>query len=513
MVTPPGFSHCEVDFHSSSHSGVIGDVKREQVERSIIDKDEPQTSGRMENKQFVPFISTTVSPASFSARHCGSPCSLVRKKSEADVDLQDVLAAAHATAEHATVAAQSAASLAQMRINEVTKNNSECEPNSIFENPFYTDNVNWSATTERGHFTEKNIAGGYDDNRINDLGLHQVYNAAAATQPTSSLAQVRNSKLTKNNSECDPNSTYENPFYTGSSNQFATTEMGHFIEKNTVGDHDNAAVATRSTTSIAQGHISELTKEDTECDLVDTFENPLYTGNKNRSTTTERGHFIEKNTTGDYDSNHMNDLKLHQDYNAAVAAPSTTSLAQVCNSELTKKNSECKPDSTYENPFYAGSADQFATIGREHFTEKDIVGDYDNATGSLVQRHISELTKKNSECDPNGTSENPFYTSSVNRYATTERGYFIEKNIVGNHNGRMNDLEPYKDYNAYPGSQSSSLPSFDTTKADFDYNLPNYQVLDDKSSSLRPKNLPSMDDDLYSSYPNLFNFPNSNVGS
>lgn len=166
----------EVDNHySSDHSGDFEDVKQDQVEeRSRVQKDEPHASfGKTESKQFVPFISPPsvssgfISPPSASSgshtvRHSDSAPSLSRGKSEANVDLQDVLAAAHAaaeSAERAAAAARSAASLAQVRINELTKKkSSEDIPDSSSENPFYAGGDNESRT-ERGHSTEQNTAG------------------------------------------------------------------------------------------------------------------------------------------------------------------------------------------------------------------------------------------------------------------------------------------------------------------------------------------------------------------
>ncbi|GAB4845221.1 hypothetical protein Ancab_038631 [Ancistrocladus abbreviatus] len=66
-------------------------------------------------KQFVPFISPpSLTSTLFPDREINSPPSLSRTKSNAKVDLQDVLAAAE-TAEHAAAAARSAASLAEGR--------------------------------------------------------------------------------------------------------------------------------------------------------------------------------------------------------------------------------------------------------------------------------------------------------------------------------------------------------------------------------------------------------------
>lgn len=105
-------------------------------------------------KQFVPFIAPpSLSSASFSASEESKqppPFSrtrteikptnpLSRTKTETDVDLNDVLAAAQAaadSAERAAAAARSAASLAEIRIAELKKRSND------LENPFHTDDHN-----------------------------------------------------------------------------------------------------------------------------------------------------------------------------------------------------------------------------------------------------------------------------------------------------------------------------------------------------------------------------------
>ncbi|KAL5080789.1 hypothetical protein RYX36_009210 [Vicia faba] len=231
MVIPPAaMPHPKVDFHSSSHSGEFADMKQEHIE-STVHRDEPHASfDKVESKQFLPFISPpSESSGSYYAMHSDSPSesfasygvrhsdlpplstaksisppsepsasftatrhsdsapslstvkpeakdfSLSTAKSEANLDLQDVVAAAHAaaeTAERAAAAARSAASLAQLRISELTKMRSnEHIPEDSSENPFYAGGNNES-TTERDHFTEQNAASNPDGNVIKDHDIH-----------------------------------------------------------------------------------------------------------------------------------------------------------------------------------------------------------------------------------------------------------------------------------------------------------------------------------------------------
>ncbi|XP_042507541.1 uncharacterized protein LOC122083719 [Macadamia integrifolia] len=87
-------------------------------------------SGARGDEQFLPFIvPPSVSAASFSASE-DKPVPLSSTKTEANVDLQDVLAAAQAaaeSAERAASAARSAASLAQVRITELMKKSNDQE--------------------------------------------------------------------------------------------------------------------------------------------------------------------------------------------------------------------------------------------------------------------------------------------------------------------------------------------------------------------------------------------------
>ncbi|XP_020235212.1 uncharacterized protein LOC109815040 [Cajanus cajan] len=191
MFTPLTMEPLDVDLDSPSHSGDFADVKQEQVgDISIVHKEESHSSiGKMENKQFVPFISPpTVSPGSFSARHSDSSPSLSSAKSETNLDLQDVLAAAHAaaeTAERAAAAARAAAILAQVRIDELTKKkSSEHVQDSNSENPFYAGGDNESPTIDK-QFTEQNTAGNSDVHNRNGVEHHQDHSTSPRSHSSS----------------------------------------------------------------------------------------------------------------------------------------------------------------------------------------------------------------------------------------------------------------------------------------------------------------------------------------
>lgn len=119
------------------------------LQEKSVTKEKPELSkvsvGTAEEKQFLPFISPPSLPsASFSVKQKSQlPSTLSRTKSEVDVDLQDVLAAAQAaaeSAERAAAAARSAASLAQVRISELVKKKNEEASEGISENPFAGEN-------------------------------------------------------------------------------------------------------------------------------------------------------------------------------------------------------------------------------------------------------------------------------------------------------------------------------------------------------------------------------------
>ncbi|CAL0328544.1 unnamed protein product [Lupinus luteus] len=176
-VTPLVILPLEVD--SLNHSGDFSDVNQEQAEeRSPVPKDEP----------ILHLIKWEVNNLYHSSPlHHDPPGSLSSTKSESEVDLKDVLAAANAaaeSAERAAAAARSAANLAQVRINELTKKKSEHVPDCSSENPFYATGYNES-TTESGHFDEPNIAGNSDRSGSDDFELHQDNYTSPGSHPSS----------------------------------------------------------------------------------------------------------------------------------------------------------------------------------------------------------------------------------------------------------------------------------------------------------------------------------------
>ncbi|XP_075645507.1 uncharacterized protein LOC142616564 [Castanea sativa] len=200
-------SHPNIDHESSKSIGGIENLSHGQhlepeevmQERSMPNKDEQPSVpvGGMEDRQFVPFISApSLSSASFSVTQSKSPTPLSRTKSAANVDLQDVLAAAQAaaeSAERAAAAARSAASLAQIRISELTNKNNETVPENknsdtvpenICENVFCNDVPHQSANEESSHFDHHNSFGDSDVG-LNSLDAHQGHEDSLRSEASS----------------------------------------------------------------------------------------------------------------------------------------------------------------------------------------------------------------------------------------------------------------------------------------------------------------------------------------
>ncbi|KAA8522536.1 hypothetical protein F0562_013103 [Nyssa sinensis] len=169
MFPLPGSSLPEVHQESAKKTGTNENLSHEpHLEpeevlqgKSVMNKSEASniSVGPVEEKQFLPFISPpSLSSASFSVRQSDPPPSISRAKSEVNVDLQDVLAAAQAaaeSAERAAAAARSAASLAQVRISELVKKKNDDVADSGIENPFHADTCQ-ASMTDKPHLDHQN---------------------------------------------------------------------------------------------------------------------------------------------------------------------------------------------------------------------------------------------------------------------------------------------------------------------------------------------------------------------
>jgi len=230
-IAPPAQAalHPDIDHESSNHYVTNKDLSQEPhivvhkdviEEKSAATRDEisSTTASAREEKQFLSSITPpSLSSPSFSsppsalttksevnvdlqnvsatvggtvetAKHATipstSPPHVTRTGTEANVDLQDVLAAAHAaaeTAEHAAAAARSAATLAQARIGELTKKNSERLHESGYDNPFFVDTPDLSASADKPPFVHQQSFGD-GDNVPSYKDFHRLHEGHQASE-------------------------------------------------------------------------------------------------------------------------------------------------------------------------------------------------------------------------------------------------------------------------------------------------------------------------------------------
>ncbi|KAL2468043.1 Regulator of Vps4 activity in the MVB pathway protein [Forsythia ovata] len=156
MFPSPTSALSEADREEPTPSGGNENLSHSVPEKLVLQKSVAKESESMEGKQFVPFISSPPleSSASFSVGQLDPPPSVLKTKSETNVDLQDVLLAAQAaaeTADRAAAAARSAASLAQLRISELAKKMSNEPSDACVENPFHKDKHMSDGMEKAGH--------------------------------------------------------------------------------------------------------------------------------------------------------------------------------------------------------------------------------------------------------------------------------------------------------------------------------------------------------------------------
>ncbi|GMI90751.1 IST1-LIKE 1 [Hibiscus trionum] len=170
VTNPPSSAAPELEIdHSSKHSRASGHVLQMLpfpdmlMQENIITKesekpDDPAVA--KENKQFLPSISPpSLSASSISARPSDPTLAILKPKSEANFDLEDVLAAAQSaaeSAERAAAAARSAANLAQVRIAELKQKKNGQNGEDSFENHLHTNIPRQPASKEYPNFDHLN---------------------------------------------------------------------------------------------------------------------------------------------------------------------------------------------------------------------------------------------------------------------------------------------------------------------------------------------------------------------
>ncbi|XAR48603.1 hypothetical protein NMG60_11031479 [Bertholletia excelsa] len=163
--------------------------------------------GSMEDKQFVPFISPPpLYSATFSVRQSDPSSPLPRTRSEANADLEDVLAAAQAaaeTAEQAAAAARSAASLAQVRISELVQRKGDDKiSDDISVNPFHA-NGSTSLEVDKLHLSHQNSAS--DDGSFLHSALPYLDRESHLARQVSNLPSYDDPDMESNSSVLNSN--------------------------------------------------------------------------------------------------------------------------------------------------------------------------------------------------------------------------------------------------------------------------------------------------------------------
>ncbi|GMP46155.1 hypothetical protein CsSME_00014421 [Camellia sinensis var. sinensis] len=134
------------------------------------------------------------------------------------------------------------------------------------------------------------------------------------------------------------------------------------------------------------------------------------------------------------------------------------------------------------------------------------------SAASLAQLRISELVKKKNDQISDNSSENPFHMDTC-QSPTMDNPHLFHQNSSGNTGSISNSPSPHQDHANHLVQQVSSLPSYNDPKVEFDSSLLNSDVPGHDIDRHQPQRLPSMDDEPYFSYPNLFTQQDSNVGS
>ncbi|XP_011038197.1 PREDICTED: IST1 homolog [Populus euphratica] len=132
------------------------------------------------------------------------------------------------------------------------------------------------------------------------------------------------------------------------------------------------------------------------------------------------------------------------------------------------------------------------------------------SAATLAQARISELTKKNSEKFPE--DDNPFFVDTSDHSASTERPHFVHQQSFGDPGSVPNNVDSHRPHKDHQASELLDIPSFEKLEVYYDSPRSDH-VVEQGSVSHQPQRLPSMDDEPYFSYPNLFTSQNSNLGS
>ncbi|KAL0556894.1 hypothetical protein IC582_005411 [Cucumis melo] len=137
------------------------------------------------------------------------------------------------------------------------------------------------------------------------------------------------------------------------------------------------------------------------------------------------------------------------------------------------------------------------------------------SAASLAKVRIDELTKKKNDKDPEISCENPFHGATASPAGHTETYKLNQQDSLGHHSSSM----PYysqdssqEHHKLSRDPEVSDHSQLEPEKSSFDSSPGNSPSEHQTVAPHQPQRLPSMDDDPYFSYPNLFTSQKPNPG-
>lgn len=134
------------------------------------------------------------------------------------------------------------------------------------------------------------------------------------------------------------------------------------------------------------------------------------------------------------------------------------------------------------------------------------------SAASLAQVRIAEIMKKN-DLVRDGSCENPFYTDMNDPSPRKEKLHVDHQNSLGKSNSLSNPLVADEDPENHQATEALNLAALDRDKVGSESSSPSYDHVNEQKPGRQPQRLPSMDEDPYFSYPNLFTSQGTNLSS
>lgn len=134
------------------------------------------------------------------------------------------------------------------------------------------------------------------------------------------------------------------------------------------------------------------------------------------------------------------------------------------------------------------------------------------SAASLAEVRITELIKSKNGHVTEGVDENPFSGVCDTESVITHKPHMDHQDSLGEPDVVLHsDLPTSHQDHGKKGSESSNHPSYDAPKVQFDSTSLGDHATEHGHTHQQPHRLPSMEDDPYFSYPNLFKFQDSNI--